>query len=342
MAKPSSNFDFLTFQDRDLTILQGLFECRVMSSEHIAALYFNGSKDAGNKRLIKLKAEGLIRERARRANELSILFLTQKGFAVLREKGKLAEYSHIPQSSLVQREPVADFTLQHELEVMDVKAALYAGISKNEEFKIVEFSTWPLLYQFEISHPGSGGTKIPVKPDGFIRIQRKISDTEALEYSFFLELDRSSEVQNRLLTRGRAYLRYYTSGGFAERNGAPRSAYKNYPFRVLMVLQNANRRNNTTEVLLRGNPPVYNQTWLTTLAEIKADPLGDIWICPYRYREATQKTPFDPMQQLQRRESPKIANRDQFVENTVRKIRLLDPAFNQPVEERQNDDCSVA
>ncbi len=337
MAKPSSNFDFLSFQDRDLTILQGLFECRVMSSEHVATLYFSGSKDAGNKRLIKLKAEGLINERERRANELSILFLTQKGFAVLREKGKLAEYSNIPQSSLAKRGPVADLMLQHELEVMDVKAALYASVSKTEEFTIAEFSTWPLLYQFEIADPDSGGTKILIKPDGFIRIHKKLSDTEALEHSFFLEVDRSNEVQNRLGTRGIAYLRYYTSGGFAERNGAPRSACKNFPFRALMVLQTPARRNNTAEELLRGNPPVYRQTWLTTLAEIKADPLGEIWVSPDSYRVATQNTPFDPMQQSQGPEYRKQANRELFVESTIRKMRLLDPAFNQPAEGYQND-----
>ena len=289
------NFELIYFQERDLTILQELFECRVMSSAHIAALYFNGSIEAANRRLHKLKTEGLIGERKRHVNEPSILFLTQKALAVLREKGKLANYSHIPKSSLAKRAQVSDLTIQHELEVMDVKAALYAGIRNAEGFSIAEFSTWPLLYQFEVSQPGSGVPKL-IKPDGFIRIQKKESDTEILEHAYFLELDRSSKVQSKLVASGSAYLRYYTSGGFAERHGAPRSAGKDYPFRVLMVFQNAERRNNTAEELLRVNPPIYTQVWLTTLAEIKADPLGTIWIWPGSYREATQETPFDPMQ----------------------------------------------
>ena len=336
-----SDFDLIYFQERDLTILQELFECRVMSSAHIAALYFNGSIEAANKRLHKLKAEGLIGERKRHVNEPSVLFLTQKAFAVLREKGKLANYSHIPQSSLAKRAHVSDLTLQHELEVMDVKAALHAGIRNTEGFSIAEFSTWPLLYQFEVSPPSSGGAKTLVKPDGFIRVHKKESDTEILEHVYYLELDRSTEVQKTLVARGSAYLRYYTSGGFAERNGAPRSAYKDYPFRVLMVFQNAERRNNTAEEFLRVNPPIY-KVWLTTLAEIKADPLGAIWIWPGSYREATQKTPFDPMQQPRRgQEYRRQANRELFVERTIRKAQLLDPLYNRPTEERQTDAIST-
>jgi hypothetical protein len=42
-------------QKRDLAVLRGLFESRVMSAAHIAALYFEGKAEAAKKRLQKDK-----------------------------------------------------------------------------------------------------------------------------------------------------------------------------------------------------------------------------------------------------------------------------------------------
>lgn len=75
---PQTKSDSLQLQDRDLALLRGLFECRVMTTDHATALYFDGKNEAAKKRLQKLKTAGLISERPRRAFEPSILFLTRK------------------------------------------------------------------------------------------------------------------------------------------------------------------------------------------------------------------------------------------------------------------------
>ena len=317
--------DGFELQDRDLEILRALFESRVMTTFHIALMYFRGSGEAVKKRLQKLKAEGLIGERLRRVNEPSVLFLTRKAFPVLHDRGILANYPRITQSSLAKRAFVSDMTLHHELEIMDVKASLHAGISNAEGVSIAEFSTWPLLHQFEISQPNSSGAKTLVKPDGFIRIEEKESETTSWEHTFFFELDRSTEVQDTLCTRARHYLDYYSSGGFAERNGASRSDCEKHPFGVLMVFKSAERRNNTAEGLLQGYPPIYTQSWLTTLAEIKADPLGAIWINPNSYLEATKGTPFDPLRRRQEKVYRRQSDRERIVEQTICKSKLLAP-----------------
>jgi len=315
--------DGFELQDRDLEILRALFESRVMTTFHIALMYFRGSGEAVKKRLQKLKAEGLVGERERRVNEPSLLFLTPKAIEMLRKNGKLMDYPHISPSSLAKRTSVSDLTIRHELEVMDVKAALYAGVSNAAGVSLTEFSTWPLLYQFEVSHSMLGVPPKTVKPDGFIRIKEKESDDISWEHTFFFELDRSKEVQDELITKTRDYLEYYKSGGFAERNGAPRSAPEKFPFRVLMVVQSAERRNNTAEVLLRSNPPIYDLAWLTTFAEIKASPLGPIWTCPDNYLEAIKDTPFDPAQRRPTKFYRTQPERELFVERTIRKSSLL-------------------
>ena len=58
MATPK--IDTLQLQDRDLALLRGLFECRVMTTDHATALYFDGNYDPAKKRLQKLTAAGLI------------------------------------------------------------------------------------------------------------------------------------------------------------------------------------------------------------------------------------------------------------------------------------------
>src|SRR5260370_30381727 len=157
---------------------------------------------------------------------------------------------------------------------MDVKAAFYSAIKMTEQFTVAEFSTWPVLYQFEAFRAGQGGAEVTVKPDGFIRIHEKEKDDHLSEHTFFLEVDRSTETQDTLVARAGSYFEYYKSGGFAERNGAPRAAYKNFPFRVLMVFKTAERRNNTAERLMQNNPPIFTHDSLSTIDEVMAEPLA--------------------------------------------------------------------
>lgn len=319
-----SQFESLQLRPRDLALFRALFESRIATAEHIAALFFNGSREAAKKRLQKLKAAGFIGERKRKAYEPAVLSLTPKAFAVPREQGILAEYPQLGSSALDRRTRVSDLTLNHELEVMDTKVAFHSAIKKAEQFTIVEFSTWPLLHQFEAFRSGYGGTEVLIKPDGFIRIHEQEPDGGVSEYAFFLELDRSSQTQDTLATRAGAYVDFYKSGGFAQRNGADRSAFKEYPFRVLFIFKNAERRNNMAERLLQNTPPIFAQVMLSTFDEVTANPLGLIWMCPRDYREATKGTPFDTEKVREKRLGYKRqVERESLIEKSIKKFALL-------------------
>jgi hypothetical protein len=282
----SSKIGPIQLQKRDLVILRGLYESRIMTPAHIAAIYFEGRKEAAKKRLQKLKAVALIKERKRRVNEPSILFLTPKGYSLLDTEGGIFELPKLPVSAFEKRANVSELTIRHELEVMDVKAAFYSALRKSERFHIAEFSTWPKLHQFNARSAKSGYSDVLVKPDGFIRIHEKEEEGGLSEHVFFLEVDRSTETQNTLVSRVGCYLEYYKSGGFAVANNAPRTSYKEFPFRVLIVLKSSARLSNTAERLLHGNPPIRTLAYLSTFSEGTTDPIGKVWICP---SEATQK-----------------------------------------------------
>src|SRR5690348_887111 len=132
-------------QERDVTLLRDLFESRLMTSAHVAVLHFEGRGEAAKKRLQKLKAASLIGERPRRASDPAVHFLTTKAITLLRAQGILDGYPKLAQLTLNKRAQVSALTVQHELAVMDVKAAFHSLLRGIDSFGIAEFCTWPLL-----------------------------------------------------------------------------------------------------------------------------------------------------------------------------------------------------
>jgi hypothetical protein len=150
-------------QNRDIVFLRGLFESRVMTADHIAALFFDGKREYTKKRLQKIKAAGFMGERRRRVNEPSIYFLTRKAFTLLNSQGLLSGFPTLGAKSFESRAKVSDFTIRHELEVMDVKAAFHTAARDCGKCTVREFSTWPRMYEFQAVRPGSGGQASLVK-----------------------------------------------------------------------------------------------------------------------------------------------------------------------------------
>lgn len=268
----------VVLQERDLSILLGLFESRLMTTAQVAAIYFEGRLDAAKKRLQKLKLGGFVAERPKRAYEPSILFLTKKSFEVLAEGGLLDHYPSLIWTNLEKRARVSDLTLKHELAVMDVKAAFYRAAAATDNVRVAQFTTWPLLYQFEASRTDPPRT-MTVKPDGFIRL-RQVHDGQTLEHTFFLEVDRSTEVLSTLITRCLCYRDFYRRGGLAVRAGRPSTEYEQFPFRVLIVVRTEERRNNLCARLLALKPPILSQVWLAVISDATTKPLTPIWIRP--------------------------------------------------------------
>jgi hypothetical protein len=216
---------------------------------------------------------------------------------------------------------------RHELAVLDVKTALSCAIKNISHYELVEFSTWPLLYQFQAAQPPLPGTYHParvlIKPDGFVRLHEQATDGDRFENFFFLEVDRSTEPRETLARRVYGYQDFYRRGGLALRHGFTREEYKDFPFRVLMVLPNEERRNNMAERLLQNDPPALTMVWLTTFAEVIADPLGAIWMRPLDYRDITKGTQYDPSRPrtgAYRRDPA----REGFIIAGLRKLRLLE------------------
>ena len=316
-------------QPRDYELLRRLFECRMMTLTHATALHFAGRYDAASKRLQSLKATGYIGDRRRRVGEPSLLYLTKKAFDRLMAEGKLTDYPKLTAEQFAKRSRIKKSTLEHELSVMDVRVAIMGAIAASTKHRIEEFTTWPILSQFTAIHP-TQRARVDVRPDGFLRVAETTG--EESEYSFFLELDRSNEVQRVLSEKALCYRDFYAKGGFALRCGGDVSDFKNYPFRVLVVVQNCERRNNLAERLMNCIPPVRFQAWLTTLDEVLADPLGKIWVCPLDYAYATAKTIYAPEHWRGVGSYVRRPEREKLVEERIIKRTLFEEAAMAPVD----------
>jgi Replication-relaxation len=316
------NPEGLDITARDVEILRGLFECRILTVEQIAALHFEDRQAAARKRIWKLKKADLVRERPRRAYEPAVLFLSRRALRLLIEQGHITDYPKLSVAAYEKRTRVSPLTLRHEIEVNDVKAAFAKAIRLTSGLQLPQFSTWPTLFQFW--GYTRRGQRVRVQPDGFLRIRQGVE-----QHSFFLEVDRSSESHWRIAEKIECYLDFYRRGGLALRNGRPKHDYKGFPFRVLVVFRNAERRNNAAERLIGQQPPILSIAVLATIDEVRMNPLGPIWIRPCDYRDVVIGIPYGaaPLTSnapIYRRS----AERDEYIEKAVKRNALIDAMFD--------------
>lgn len=286
---PRFDVPHIVIQDRDLLILRGLFESRIMNLDHIAVMYFGGRREAAQKRVQKLRAAGYLAERHRRPYERALLFITRKAFDALRRGGHLAIYPPQEWSRLRKRLNVSPYTIAHETAVLDVKAAFMRAVAGSRALAIDEFCTWPAMLQFTAA-PRPAAADVLVKPDGFIRLREtRHDDGCSQDHHFYLEVDRSTEPQGTLVLRAACYRNHQRRGT------RPMSTRPVFPFRLLMVFKTDERRDSTAQHLLLLNPPILSQVWLATHQDVIRNPLGDVWLCPIDYRRSSHPSNRRPL-----------------------------------------------
>jgi hypothetical protein len=317
-ASPKKNS--IELRERDYRILLELFESRAMTISHLAYLHFDGRFDAARKRIQKLKRASLIAERPRKSTEPAVYQLPVDAIRLLAAEGRLTSYPALTIAQFAKRANVSNATIEHELAVADAKVAISRAIGNLAGVSVEEFSTWPRLHEFKVLD--AVGNTVPVRPDGFLRIRER-SGEHLFEHACFLEIDRSTETQHRLMAKAACYAEHYRSGNYAISCGGRPEQFKVYPFRVLIVFKTLERRNNAAESFLRGRSRMETQVWLTTDAELQENPLGPIWIRPRDYLRVTINTPYDPEARRPHGTYRRNRSRDEFVEAAIRKWPLL-------------------
>lgn len=284
----------IEIQPRDRAILRDLLDGRVMTIKQAASLHFGGSFEAAKKRLQKLHGAGLVVMRARKVQDPAIYSLSRDGYLSLKEDGMLDPLFEVGWGVMRKRLQVSEMTLRHELAVMDVKAALAPAI-RTVGLRLKEFSVCPTRHAFYTARAliragGLAGFRSGlVMPDGFI----EVVDASGREHSYFLEVDRGSETLERVARKVLKYAQHYRNGGFAAKRGFGRKDFKSHPFRLLVVVPSAERRNNVAEKLIKSKTTARSLAWLATMKELLANPLGVNWLRPVDYDAALHGTALD-------------------------------------------------
>ena len=316
---------------RDYELLRGLFHCRLLTIEIAGNLHFRGSAEAARKRLTKLCNAGYIKKRRGKLNEQNIYVFTKAGFELLKDKEQLGRYADMNWTEeITKRATLKRQGLEHELMVMKVKAALEPAINAQEHFEVIEFGTWPRLYQFKVWRPviDAQGYKTAkeemLRPDGFLRIYRYDNTDNRDVYDLFLEVDMGTASHTRLADKGVGYEQYYESGRFAARYGSSGAPKEKYPFRVLFVVASAERSNNICEHILQSDEINWTRIWLTSFKKLLTDPLGSIWMRPRDYLDATAGTPYDPDKRRNINAYVRDPERERFVAQRVHTWSLFE------------------
>lgn len=298
----------LTLTPLNLAILETVLRFRLMTTEQIhRALSARREKLASIENfsniLRRLHTHGFIgrdwvavrpAERTAFAKPSAVWFLKPDHLrAILTElertgRAELYEELRDFEQSAKDSAPLAENTLRHELAITDFYSSL--AFSPEPETRLA------LWLRTSPRHPGisrevrftqtdkKSGKKherrLPLNPDGF-----HLTETSGKGFAFFfLEMDMSTEAPEKLTNKFLAYVAYHQqrrfgpdiAAPFAKRYGLPIQNADAAPFRVLFVTPTEKRRN---DLLLKSRVlPMANLFQFATLADVKQNPHGAIWL----------------------------------------------------------------
>ena len=270
----------LELQPRDIRLLLDLFEGRIIRIREAAALYYDGSDDVAKRRLRYMAETGLLKDvpnKSEKGKPPVVYAFAAGAFRLLAEHGVLQGFSPKEwDQKLRKRFTMAASTLEHELTILEFRAAMVPAIDTHPAHKVMEFGTWPEVLAFKTKQVEEGKVRTVVqKPDGYLCVAKHGFDGRRSFLHFFIEVDRGTEELKTLASKAERYRGHYRSGGFADWLGQPRGSYRAHPFRVLMVLPSDERAANVARAI-----GATKQVWIGTHQDVRANPLGAVWMVP--------------------------------------------------------------
>ena len=164
MARSDSG-NRISIQTRDLLILNELVESRVVTTNHLAHMFFDSKLPAAYKRIGLLKSAGLITQtRKRSITQPAILQIKRSGFNCLSERMVV----DITWKNVERHNRISDSLLLHELALVDTKVAFVSQMQGVDNLHLVSFKT------LETHLPNYSTTYLErekcLRPDAYIHI----------------------------------------------------------------------------------------------------------------------------------------------------------------------------
>jgi hypothetical protein len=246
----------MIFQQRDVEILKAVYQHRFLSSSHLKRMLF-GCTSRANTRLRKLWENGFlerhhIRPLVFHGSSEAIYSLGKEGIDII------AQALDTDRSVIVRardkNEQLNPLFIDHLLEVNDFSLNFISLVEEHPDLRPERWVNERDAQDEYQSYENGRTVTRWFKPDGYGRYLYK----DKL-YSFFLELDRSTETNVKFEDKLRSYLEYQRSGSYQRKFGVKF-------FKVLTVTTTPRRMRNLKNVADALGSDLF---WFTTSDNIR-------------------------------------------------------------------------
>ncbi len=256
---PSTGFQFT---DRDAEIVHYVYQLRVATLDHLAALT-NRSYKTLERRVPKLRVERYLRRLKPRPHK-GLYVLGSQGVRVLIEGGyatdELAEQRH-------RENEWKDLSIPHALLVASIHAKLLL-LSHHNPIKLALWQHEDASLQDTVQTPSDG--KLPVRPDAHFILQHTGRAAGRNKEHFFLEADTGTMSHTRIALKIKAYAAYHQQQRHVAKFGM------NY-FQVAIITNTRARAENLKAELHRGMSLAQQRAYrFIPLEDLTLDALMDV------------------------------------------------------------------
>lgn len=255
----------LIIQERDKDIIMAVYDYRFLTREQIQRLFDFNCVSKANLRLRKLYDHNYLSRTftpSSRGSLKAIYFLGGEGLKIITERLGRDPLEVKNNQKKVSR--LKSLFLHHNLNLNEIRISFTKAIEKHPLMRIeLWINDRDSLLEYYLSNAGVK-TKRIFRPDGYFRFSYK----DKL-YSFFVELDQSTESHKKFKDKVKSYLDFARSGYYQKIFGV------RY-FRCLIIAPTAQRLANLKKTVEEVTDKVF---WFTTLDKITGnDVLSPIWL----------------------------------------------------------------
>jgi len=192
-----------TLQDHDIELLHYVFQLRIATIDHLAALSGRSVRTLWG-RLRKLKERRYLSSVAR--------FMQKNVYAIGRlGVSALIEHGYAPADlaeKRVRHNELTEIGIRHSLFVADIHTRILL-LTRTGPIALSQWIEGPSLWD---TVPGrSGEPAIPIRPDSYFVLTNSGSRQEKNTVQVFLEADRSTMAHTRMTAKITGYLAYHES-----------------------------------------------------------------------------------------------------------------------------------
>ncbi len=225
------------FTKRDAEIVHYVYQLRVASLDHLAALT-NRSYKTLERRVPKLRDKRFLRRLKPRPHK-GLYVLGTEGVPVLIEGGYAP---HDLAEKRLRELEWKDLTIPHALFVASIHTKLLV-LSRHSPIKLAQWQHEHSAIQDTVQTPKDG--RLPVRPDAYFVLQHTERPAGKNKLHFFLEADVGTMAHTRIALKIKAYAAYHQQQRHVAKFGM------NY-FQVAIVTQTKTRAENLKAELHQG------------------------------------------------------------------------------------------